>query len=130
MAKVKTYRDLEVWNDAMTLVEKVYQLTADFPADERYGLKSQMQRAAASVPANIAEGYGRSGKIEYARFVTIARGSLMELETYLALCVRLNLCNRDLMLPIWKRAESVGKMLTRLRLVLAKPQTPSPKPDN
>jgi len=130
MAKVKSYRDLEVWNEAMTLVEKAYQLTADFPSDERYGLKSQMQRAAVSVPANIAEGYGRSGKVEYARFVTIARGSLMELETYLALCVRLKLCEREAMLTIWKRAESVGKVLTRLRLVLAKPQTPSPRPDN
>jgi len=127
---MKTYRDLEVWNESMQLVEDVYRLTEDFPKDERFGLRSQMQRAAVSIPANVAEGYGRSGRTDYARFVAIARGSLMELETYLALSVRLELTNRTAMLPIWNRAESVGEMLTRLRTVLARPQTPSPRPQS
>ncbi len=128
MAKIKSYRDLEVWQHAITLAEQVYRVTAQLPAEERFGLKSQAQRAAVSVPANIAEGFGRSSRTEYARYVTIARGSLMELETHLTLMVRLELIDRDAVLPIWDTAQSVGKMLTSLRTALStKPQAPSPK---
>ncbi len=110
------------------LVEKIYHLTTQLDSDERFGLRSQMQRAAVSIPANIAEGFGRSGKVEYARFITIARGSFMELETYLALTVRLGMLERETIVPIWKMAEQLAKRLTALRTSLTRPQTPSPRP--
>ena len=132
MAKIVSYRDLEVWQVAMDLVEAVYRLSADLPDTERYGLRSQTQRAAVSIPSNIAEGFGRGSSADYVRFVTIARGSLMELETQLALLVRLGLTERDRMLPVWEKAQSVGRMLTSLRKSLSgksstKAQGPSPK---
>ena len=123
MMAIRSYQNLEVWKLAMTLVEDVYRLTPQLPDDERYGLRTQMQRAAVSIPANIAEGYGRSGKADYARFVVIARGSLMELETLLAVSVRLKLVRRSDMLPVWETAQSVGRMLTALRNALTKTNT-------
>ncbi len=130
MAKIKSYRDLEVWQDAIRLAERrVYMITSELPDDERFGLRSQAQRAAVSIPSNIAEGFGRSGRTEYGRFVSIARGSLMELETQLTLMARLGLTSRDGMLPVWDSAQRVGKMLTSLRSSLAaKLQALSPKP--
>jgi four helix bundle protein len=73
--------ELEAWQDAMRLVRLVYRITGDFPAEERFGLTSQMRRAAVSVPANIAEGAAGASKADFARFLTIARGSLVELDT-------------------------------------------------
>ncbi|MBC7785691.1 MAG: four helix bundle protein [Burkholderiales bacterium] len=128
MAKITSYRDLEVWKEAMTLVEHIYRLTTQLAESERYGLRSQMQRAAVSVPANIAEGFGRSVRVEYARYIAIARGSLMELKTYLALTVRLGMIERESMLPIWEIAVRLGKRLTALRKSLTKPQAPVPRP--
>ena len=74
---------LEVWQEAMRLVRKVYLATDGMPETERFGLQSQMRRAVVSIPSNIAEGAGRGGKTEYVRFPHIARGSLMELDTQL-----------------------------------------------
>lgn len=112
------YRDLDVWQKAMKLVEAVYHVGRDMPDNERYGLISQMQRAAVSVPSNIAEGYGRGG--DYRRFVLIARGSLMELETQLELSVRLGLAPRDQVAAAWPLTQDVGRMLTRLAAALEK----------
>lgn len=75
--------DLEVWKDGMRLAREVYRVSAAFPDSERFGLTAQIRRAAVSVPSNIAEGAGRGGRLEYARFLRIARGSLMELDTQL-----------------------------------------------
>ena len=83
------FRDLRVWQAAMELVEKVYQYTARLPPEERFGLVSQIRRAAVSVPSNIAEGNARTTRGEYVQFLGIARGSLAELETQLLLCPRL-----------------------------------------
>ena len=121
---ILSYRDLEVWQQAMDLVEAVYRLTADLPDTERYGLRSQTQRAAVSIPSNIAEGFGRGSAADYARFINIARGSLMELETQLALMVRLNLVDREDVLPMWDRCRSVGRMLTALRGSLTRSKCP------
>ena len=74
---------LEVWQEAMRLAREIYRASADFPADERFGLTAQIRRAAVSVTSNIAEGAGRGSKAEYSRFLLIARGSLMELDTQL-----------------------------------------------
>ncbi len=131
MAKIISYRDLEVWQKAMDLVESVYRLSAKLPDTERYGLRSQVQRAAVSIPSNIAEGFGRGSPVDYVRLLTIARTSLMELETQLALLVRLGMAERDPMLPVWEQAQTVGRMLTALRKSVAKAGTkaqgPSPK---
>ena len=129
--KNTTYQKLDVWQQAITLVEEVYKLTTLFPESEKYGLKSQMQRCAVSVPANIAEGYGRTHRGDYLRHLSIARGSLMELETHLTLSARLKLVDRKQVLESWRKAQLVGKMLTRLIASLStpdpRPKTPDPK---
>lgn len=88
---IKTYRDLIAWQKAMALAKQVYHLASGMPEGERFGLTSQMRRAAVSVPSNIAEGYGRGSRTEYARFLRIARGSLMELQTQVLLAEQLTL---------------------------------------
>ena len=79
---IRTFRDLIAWQKAMALARCVYRLSRTFPDDEKFGLVSQMRRAAVSVPANIAEGYGRGRRLEYIRHLEIARGSLFELQTH------------------------------------------------
>ena len=87
--KISGYRDLNVWNLGMQISEQVYQLTRDFPNEERYGLTSQIRRAAVSVPANIAEGHAKGFTKDYLRHLAFAIGSLAEVETFLELSVRL-----------------------------------------
>ena len=82
---VEHHKDLRVWSLAMELAVKSYQATQAFPRSERFGLVSQIRRAAVSVPANIAEGAGRGSRAEFARFISIARGSIAELETHILL---------------------------------------------
>jgi four helix bundle protein len=84
-----SYRDLKVWQEGMTLAERVYAVTAEFPPAERYGLVQQMRRATVSVPSNIAEGYGRRTSAQRYHFLEIALGSLFELETQVELSFRL-----------------------------------------
>lgn len=83
MGEYRTYRDLDVWKKARSLVKEVYLVTRSFPKDEMYGLMSQMRRCTVSIPSNIAEGYGRQFKKETVQFLHIARGSLFELEPQL-----------------------------------------------
>jgi len=83
---IKSFKDLTVWQEAMNLVEMVYLQILTFPKEEMYGLTSQIKKAAVSVPANIAEGNGRKSRKEYLQFLSIANGSLMELEMYLKNC--------------------------------------------
>lgn len=78
---ILTYRDLDVWKNAMNLAENVYAVTKDFPLEERYGLTSQIRRCAVSIPSNIAEGFMRKNTKEYVQFLHIALGSLGELDT-------------------------------------------------
>jgi four helix bundle protein len=92
---VATHKDMHVWNRAMDLTESIYKLTVALPSEERYGLSSQMRRAAISVPSNIAEGAARGSAADFIRFLMIARGSLSELETQLHLVRRLKLGNVD-----------------------------------
>ena len=87
---VKDYRDLIVWKKSIDLAENVYAVSALFPKSEIYGLTSQIRRAAVSVPSNIAEGQGRYSDADFARFLSIANGSVKEIETQLLLSVRLN----------------------------------------
>jgi four helix bundle protein len=80
---MRPHHQLRVWQDAMVLVRRVYEISASFPAEERFGLTAQMRRSAVSVPSNIAEGAARGSSKEFARFLSIARGSLSELDTQL-----------------------------------------------
>ena len=86
---IRSYEDLEAWQYGMLACECVYRTTAAFPRDERFGLISQLRRAAVAVPSNIAEGWGRGSTQDYLRFLRVARGSLYELETQLELARRL-----------------------------------------
>jgi four helix bundle protein len=87
--RIQSHRDLHIWQLGMQVAEDVYSLTKAFPADERFGLTSQLRRAAVSVPANIAEGNARDSTKDYLRFLAIAVGSLAEVETFLELATRL-----------------------------------------
>src|SRR5687768_12050599 len=89
-ANIQSHRDLKVWQLGMVIAESVYDVTKLFPSDERFGITSQLRRAAVSIPANIAEGHARSSTKEYLRHLSIALGSLAELETLLDLSSRLN----------------------------------------
>ena len=113
--KITSHRDLVVWQRAMDLVVEVYRLSARFPGDERFRLTSQITRAAASVPANIAEGHARSTAKEYSRFLAIAKGSLMETETFLMLAIRLGYLGEPQAAPALAMVTQISKMLTRLR---------------
>ena len=93
--KIRSYRDLSAWQKARLLVKEVYLLTAGFPVGERFGLVSQMDRSAVSIPSNIAEGYGRAMTKDYLHFLRIARGSAYELETQLVLAQDLGLCTEE-----------------------------------
>ncbi len=97
----------------MVLAEQTYLLTRQFPSEELYGLISQIRRAAVSVPANIAEGYGRDNRGDYIRHLQIAQGSLKELETHLILATRVNMATEQAIAPCLDR-EAVGKMLRAL----------------
>jgi four helix bundle protein len=125
MARIRSFRDLDVWNKAMDLVVEVYALTRGFPSDERYGLTSQMRRAALSVASNIAEGNGRSYRREYAHHVSIARGSLSELMTCLEIAQRLGYISRDVFRPLAVRLEEVSRMLLMLMRALNRPAQPT-----
>ena len=112
MEKLKSHKDLKVWQESMTLVVAVYKATEDFPKHEIYGLTSQIRRAAVSIPSNIAEGAGRKGKKEFARFLYIALGSLSEVETQLEIAYRLKYLNEAE--TITQRIYFIRKMLSNL----------------
>ncbi len=114
MAKEHGYRQLEVWQHAMTLVELTYGITERLPATQRFSLADQMQRAAVSVPSNIAEGHGRQTTKDYRRHLRIASGSLCELETQIELVVRLNFVERESIRATWDQSQRVARMLNGL----------------
>ncbi|WP_018248125.1 four helix bundle protein [Orenia marismortui] len=93
---MKCHRDLLVWKDSIDLVEETYKLTNDFPKHELYGLTSQIRRAAISVPSNIAEGAAKNSKNEFKRYLYIALGSLLEVETQLIVAKRLEYISKTL----------------------------------
>ena len=115
MTKVQSHRELVVWQKAMDLAVETYRLTSKFPASENYRLVSQITRAVASVPANIAEGNARGTKRDYANFLAIARGSLMETETLLMLAIRLKYITQEQAEYALNLVTEVSKMLTALR---------------
>jgi four helix bundle protein len=113
--RIESHRDLVVWQKAMDLAVEVYRISKHFPKEETYRLTSQVTRAVASVPANIAEGHARSTAKDFANFLSIAKGSLMETETFLMLAVRLGYLQDDVAQPALALITEVSKMLTSLR---------------
>jgi four helix bundle protein len=122
--RVRSYRDLRVWQKAMALVVESYRLAKLLPKSETYGLIGQIQRAAVSVPANIAEGHGREHQGDYLRHLSVANGSLMELETHFLISVELEYVTRDQVAQVMGMASEVGRMLTGLTRKLRGPLTP------
>ncbi len=118
--KIKNYQDLEVWQKAMDLVVICYQMTSKFPKNEIYGLSSQLQRAAVSVPANIAEGRQRRHSKEFLQHLSIAYGSLAELETHIQIAERLNYIYEDQTIKLIEITSEIGKMLNGLRRSIEK----------
>ena len=111
---VKSYRDLEVWQKGMGLARQVYDATKTWPREEMYGLTSQVRRAAVSVPSNIAEGQGRSSTREFIHHLSIARGSLYELETQLLLAQQLGYLVPDQAERLLHTADDISRMIRRL----------------
>jgi four helix bundle protein len=107
-----------VWQKAMDMAVEVYRLTSRFPATETYRLTAQMTRAAASVPANIAEGHARGARKDYSHFLAIAKGSLMETETFLMLSVRLGYVKQEEAAKTLEIITEISKMITAIRIKL------------
>ena len=115
---VKSYRDLEVWQLAMSLAEDVYGTLKTLPNDERFALSSQLRRAVISIPSNIAEGFGRDTTRDFLHFIAIARGSLYEVMTQMELAIRLAYVPEQA--GFREKAERVGMMLNALSTQLRK----------
>ena len=111
VASIKSYRDLRVWREAMSLAISAYKFSATLPKHELYGMTSQIRRSAASVPANIAEGYGRESKGSYVQMLRVAQGSLKELETHLIHSEGVGLTSMDAIATLLSQCDIVGKML-------------------
>ena len=89
------YKNLHIWQEGLNLARKIYEVTANFPANEKYGIVSQMTRAAVSIPSNIAEGAGRNSNKDFANFLSIAIGSIFELHTQIAICEQIGYINEE-----------------------------------
>jgi four helix bundle protein len=114
MQRTDSYRNLIAWQKAMVLARLVYAVSASWPVDERFGLTSQVRRAAVSVPANIAEGSGRSGSREFRHGLSLAHGSLCELETQLMIGIDLGLCEPHQGDQVLEQAAEVGRIIRGL----------------
>jgi four helix bundle protein len=111
---ISSYRDLRVWQSAMTLAEECYRLTSIFPREEMFGLTSQIRRSAASIAANIAEGHGREQTRTFVQYLRIAQGSLKELETHLLLAERVKVADSAAIATAMEQCGALGKMLRAL----------------
>jgi len=111
---IRSYRDLILWQKSMDLATTIYRITEPFPAQEQFGLTSQLRRGATSIPANLAEGHSRHSRGDYRRHVSIASGSLAELETNLEIVSRLGYLAAEPLVTTLAQAGEVGRMLTVL----------------
>lgn len=111
---IQSYRDLNVWQEAMSIAEAVYRVSQSFPPSELYGLTTQMRRASVSIAANIAEGHGRETSRAYIQFLRVSQGSLKELETHIFLAQRVGLVDAQQTEPILDRCDKLGRMLRAL----------------
>jgi len=129
MNEIKSYRDLQVWQLGKELAVSIYKTTSVFPKEEMYGIVSQMRRAAVSIPSNIAEGHSRHSTKDYIHFISIAIGSLAELETQLTICCELQFLNQDAAAQLQQIIVLLQKKLHTLRTKL-KNQSPIPTPQS
>ena len=116
----RSYRDLEVWKQGVALAKCIYQATAPFPGEEKCGLVNQMRRAAVSIPSNIAEGHARSKTGEFKYAVSVAMGSVAELETQIILSAELGYLKDDLTNQFLSQLGTIGRMLRGLQKSLSK----------
>lgn len=127
--KSSNYKELKVWQKAMDLTVEVYKLVKLLPKEETYALSDQMRRAVVSIPSNIAEGQGRNSDKEFIQFLSIARGSLWELETQIEICLCIGYIDQSLATNIYNLIAEISKMLNALSNSL-KPQNHCLKPNN
>nr|WP_114985678.1 four helix bundle protein [Cyclonatronum proteinivorum] len=120
MKSLKSYRELTVWKKSIDLSIQIYRLTSSFPTEEKFGIISQMRRAATSIPANIAEGQARRTTGEFLQSLGIARGSLAELEIFLIISERLQLATATDCNSLLRDCEEISKMLNGLMKALTK----------
>ncbi|MFT4154844.1 four helix bundle protein [Parafilimonas sp.] len=111
---MKPHKTLEAWKQSFELVKDVYRITNVFPAEEKFGLVSQLRKAAVSVPTNIAEGAARKSKKEFIQFLYISEGSLSEIDTLLELSVALNFLSADLSASLFNSLENISKLIIGL----------------
>jgi four helix bundle protein len=116
----KSYRDLDIWQRSMQLAQRIYQVTQSFPNEERFGLTNQLRRASVSVPSNLAEGHARFGPGDFSRFISIAMGSVAEIETQILLSTELGYVRAELSRELMTDLETVGKMLRGLAKSITK----------
>jgi len=130
-SSLKSYRDLLVWQKGIDLVVLTYRATSAFPKSETYGLTSQIRRAATSIPANIAEGYGRGTRKEYVQFLMVAQGSLKELETHLIVSEKLAYLTAAQTARLLSQTDELGRMLGALiRKLKSSSATSTPYPQH
>ncbi len=122
--RVDSYRQLKVWQLGMQLAKEVYLLTQGFPKYEVYGLSSQLQRAAVSIPANLAEGHAKDSTKDFLRHISISQGSLAETETHLLLAESLGYAKPDQIAPLLDKCAEERRMLSGLRRSLQAKLTP------
>jgi four helix bundle protein len=108
---MKTFRDLFIWQKAMTLVTNTYQITQQFPNEELFGLTSQIRRSAVSIPSNIAEGYGRESQKDFLRFINFAVSSLFELQTQIEITKNINYLNETEFNNIFEKTRELEAMM-------------------
>lgn len=123
---IRSYRDLVVWQKSQRLAGDVYQLTATFPKDERYGITAQIRRAALSVPCNIAEGHGRETRGEFLNQLSVARGSANEVESLLLFGQQLGYGDQAVVTHLLIEIDQVLRMLARMRSRLREDRDRSP----
>ena len=123
MTPILSFRDLEVWHASMDLAMEIYKVTAGFPAEERYGLTSQLRRAGVSVPSNIAEGHARKSDGAFLNHVRIALGSLAELATQLEIATRLTYLDKNRSVALFSEVDRSRQMLHGLRRTLERRRT-------
>ncbi|MFT4912199.1 MAG: four helix bundle protein [Brevundimonas sp.] len=106
---LSSYRELTIWRDGIALVKSCYLITRAFPKDEQFGLTSQIRRSAVSVPADVAEGYGRGTRKDYVRHLMISQGSLKELETHLIIAAEVDCAPKSDIEPVLRRCDQLGR---------------------
>tara|TARA_R110002050_G_scaffold25220_4_gene67298 strand:+ start:522 stop:875 length:354 start_codon:yes stop_codon:yes gene_type:complete len=114
------YKDLKFWQKSMDMAQMVFEITSEFPTNERYGLTAQLRRAAVSVPSNIAEGAGRGTNADFNRFLDIANGSLNEIETQFLLSERFDLISKDKLETVRSEVDQIQKMIFNFQITLKK----------